>query len=239
MSGKQERKLEELSVNGPAFRSVLELARKRQAVMISLRAMIDEAGTELRDIVLRPGEIERMKRDLREDLRSKGDPGADEQADEFEVMLVEIRRRVEQGVLRFSRKKPAKDTASNEATPSTTEATEQIPEAGATKSDGDRLGGSAHSQGKSSENEAPSAASPGNAGEAPVRSAETGASNDAVGEGRGGASTPPLEPTTDEPEDEPFDSYEGPGGDHETSPPGPPAADRQNWLGGGGEPNAV
>ena len=146
MSGKQERKPEELAVNGPAFRSVLEQARKRQAVMIGLRAMIDEAGPELKDMVLRPGEIERMKQNLLQHLRANGEPGADEQADQFEAMLVEIRRRVEQGTLRFSRKATGKGTAGTDAASSNGEATGQ-----------NGLGGSAAPEGEGGEGETPPA----------------------------------------------------------------------------------
>lgn len=111
MGLKQDRKLDELSVDGPAFQSVLEQAMKRQAARLNLRAMIDQAGMALRDMVIRPGEIQRMAKDYRDELRAKGDPGADEQAAELEAMLVEIRRRVEEGTLRFSRKATAKGTA--------------------------------------------------------------------------------------------------------------------------------
>lgn len=237
MSGKQERKLEELSVNGPAFRSVLEQARKRQAVMIGLRAMIDEAGAELRDIILRPGEIERMKRDLKEDLRTKGDPGADEQADEFEAMLVEIRRRVEQGVLRFSRKKPAKDTAGKEATPSNAEPTEQAADAGRTKSDEGGPGVSEADQGESGEAKAPRAASSGRVPEAQatVRNANADLTDD--GEGRGETPTLPPEPRTAEEADEASQGREEEReeGDDEASQPDPRATDWRNPPGGNGE----
>jgi hypothetical protein len=135
MSGKQDRKLEELSVDGPAFASVVEQARKRQEARIGLRAMIDEWGPALRDILLRPGEIQRMVKDYREALRTKGDSGADEQAAELEAMLVEIRRRVEEGTLRSSRKAAAKSAADKEPASSDRGIMDQAGEADGPKSD--------------------------------------------------------------------------------------------------------
>lgn len=146
MSVKQDRKLDELSVDGPAFQSVLEQAMKRQAARLNLRAMIDQSGAGLRGMVSRPGEIQRMVKDYREELRAKGDPGADEQAAEFEAMLVEIRRRVEEGTLRFSRKVPAKVEGDIVSASPKGESAGQAGDTGAAKHGDDGDGGSAGGQ---------------------------------------------------------------------------------------------
>lgn len=227
MSGKQERKLEELSVNGPTFRSVLEQARKRQKDLIGLRAMIDEAGAELREIVLLPGEIQRMVKGFRDARRAEGDPGADEQADQLEAMLVEIRRRVEQGTLRFSRKAAGKGTAGRDAASSNGEATGQ-----------NGLGGSAAPEGEGAEGETPPANESGDGPQvqAFMTNAEADPTDDGDDEGGLDESSQSPEPETAEMADEDSDSRDDDqeAGDGQASQPDARATDWRNLPGGDG-----
>lgn len=214
MGVKQDRKLDELSVDGPAFQSVLEHATKRQAARLNLRAMIDQSGAALRDVVVRPGEIQRMVKDYRDTLRAKGDPGADEQAAEFEAMLVEIRRRVEDGTLRFSRKASAKGTADTVSAPPKAEIAGQAGEAGAAKPGEDEHGGPVAGQpGSSGEGDGQPEASSG--GEpAPQQAGSEGepAGLPEDGDGQGQSGAPVLSPAPDADEPEGGDPYSG-GGD--------------------------
>lgn len=146
MSAKQDRKLDELSVDWPAFDSVLASAKTRQEARVNLRAMIDRAGPDLRILVVRPGEIQRMVKDYREALRTRAEAGADEQAAELEAMLVEIRRRVEEGTLRSGRKASAKGTGERlDTSPESgiDGVEDRAPHAGVTKSGGGGLGSAA------------------------------------------------------------------------------------------------
>ena len=238
MSGKNERKLEDLSVNGQAFREVIEQARKRKAQMIGLRAMIDQVGPELKEIILRPGEIERMKRNLREILKAKGDPGADEQADEFEAMLVEIRRRVEHGVLRFSRKDSAKDTAGKAIASSMTEVADEAVAAEVATSNEGGSSASAAGHSASGEAEAPWSASSSRVPEAQAmaRDAIAEPTDDGYDESWRGTPIPPARPRTaglthQASEGREIDREEG---DEQASQPDPRATDWPNLPGGKG-----
>lgn len=238
MSGKNERKLEDLSVNGQAFREVIEQARKRKAQMIGLRAMIDQVGPELKEIILRPGEIERMKRNLREILKAKGDPGADEQADEFEAMLVEIRRRVEHGVLRFSRKDSAKGTAGKATASSMTEVANQAVAAEGTTSDEGGSSASAAEHGASGEMEAPWSASSSRVPEAQAMAwhAEAEPTVDGDDESWRGAPIPLARPRTAELTHQPSEGRQDDReeGDDQASQPDPRATDWPNPPGANG-----
>jgi len=237
MGVKQDRKLDELSVDGPAFQSALEQATKRQAARINLRAMIDQSGAALRDVVIRPGEIQRMAKDYRDTLRAKGDPGADEQAAELEAMLVEIRRRVEEGTLRFSRKATAKGTADTVSAPSKAEIAGQAGDAGAAKQGEGEHGGAVDGQsGSSGEGDGqPEVTAGGKAApqQAGPEGEPAGSPEDGEGQERSEAPILPPGPETGEPEgDDPYDGGGDPddGGD-EDGKPGPGA---NGWPNRGG-----
>ena len=233
MGVKQGRKLDELSVDGPAFQSVLEQAMKRQAARLNLRAMIDQAGMALRDMVIRPGEIQRMVKDYRDELRAKGDPGADEQAAELEAMLVEIRRRVEEGTLRFSRKVPARSTA--DTVPAQANA-EIAGGADAAKPGQGKHGGSAVGQRESSEEEdrqpetSLGAAAPQQADPEVVP-----AGSPADGDGQGRSEAPILPPELEIDESEGGDPYSrGCDPDDEADEDGRRGLGRNGWPSRGG-----
>lgn len=206
MGVKQDRKFEELSVDGSAFRAVLDQARKRQEARVGLKAMIEEWGTALRDLVTRPGEIDRMGKAYRDLLRANGDPGADEQAKELELMLVEIRRRVEEGTLRISRKAAVKVTPGDEAAEAEKKETDQVDAADGKKPDTAENGDSGGGRRDESDPTASQAAPLDPAAELQqeLRDGETGEPDDGAEQEKleGPVLAPEPEPEEGEPEDE-------------------------------------
>ncbi|MCP4560777.1 MAG: hypothetical protein GY873_13680 [Bosea sp.] len=145
MSDEKKRKIEALMVDGDLYKQVLDRAKVRQAGLIGLRDIVQADGLDLRPIVARAGEIERMVRDYRELLGQHRVAGAEQQANDFEAILVEFKLRMEQGTLRTGRKtaggKPGSASVTNKVG---TEARQRIDENGQSAEDDRDVQGADH-----------------------------------------------------------------------------------------------